>query len=158
MSSRRLPPDFADLFTCLENAGAEYMLVGGYAVAAHGYLRATQDLDVWVRASPENAARVMTAMRVFGMPSGLSTDVLASIDGDPPTGFRFGRAPFAVDLLTSIQGVEFDDAWPQSQVVEFDDLRVRVIGLTALLQNKRSTGRLKDAADVEALERLDKNG
>jgi hypothetical protein len=154
LSSLRLPLDFADLFACLNDAGAEYMLVGGYAVMTYGYLRATQDLDVWVRASPENATRVMAAMQAFGMPPGLAFDDLAGIDGPPPTGFRFGRRPFAVDLLTSVQGVSFDEAWPDSVVHDFDGVAVRVIGRSALLKNKRATQRLKDAADVEELERL----
>ena len=154
MSPTRLPPDFADLFVCLAEAEVEYMLVGGYAVMAHGYLRATQDLDVWVRASPDNAARVLEAMEAFGMPPGLTLDDLAQTEGTPPTGFRFGRRPLAVDLLTSIRGVEFDDAWPHSIVREFDGLAIRVIGRAALLANKRATGRPKDAADVAALEGL----
>ena len=152
--SRRLPPDFADLFECLNEAGADYMLVGGYAVNAHGYVRATEDLDVWVRPSPENAARVMAAMKNFGMPPGLCAEDLAKIEGEPPTGFRFGRRPLAVDLLTSVRGIDFDEALAGSVVQEFDGLRIRIIGLEALLVNKRSTKRLKDAADVEELERL----
>ena len=128
------------------------MLVGGYAVMAHGYLRATQDLDVWVRASPDNAVRVIAAMNAFGMPPGLSLDDLGRIEGEPPTGFRFGRRPLAVDLLTSVRGVEFDDAWSNSIVREFDGLEVRVIGRAELLENKRAAGRPKDVADVAALE------
>jgi len=151
----RLPPDFADLFVCLNEAGVDYMLVGGYAVMIHGYLRTTQDLDVWVRPTADNAARVIEAMRVFGMPPGLSAEDLARVEGEPPTGFRFGRSPFAVDLLTSVNGLRFDDAWPESEVRDFDGLAVRVIGRAALIANKRSTGRLKDAADVEELEGLD---
>ncbi|NJK32443.1 MAG: hypothetical protein HC927_08540 [Deltaproteobacteria bacterium] len=101
--SARLPPDFADLFVCLNEAGVDYMLVGGYAVNSYGFVRATEDLDIWVRATPKNAERLMEAMRAFGLPPGLTADDMAQIDGEPPTGFRFGRRPFAVDLLTSIQ-------------------------------------------------------
>src|SRR5690606_35829751 len=79
---------------------------------------------------------------------------LAQIDGPPPTGFRFGRRPLTVDLLTSVQGISFDQAWGESIVSNFDGLRVRIIGIEALLANKRATKRLKDAADVEELERL----
>jgi hypothetical protein len=152
--SHRLPPDFADLFVCLNEAGVEYMLVGGYAVNAYGYVRATEDLDVWVRPSPKNAARVMQAMKTFGLPPGLRADDLARIEGRPPTGFRFGRRPLAVDLLTSVVGITFDSAWPDSVVRDFDGLEIRIIGIEALLANKRATKRLKDAADVEELERL----
>ncbi|MEM7154575.1 MAG: hypothetical protein AAF799_17135 [Myxococcota bacterium] len=94
----------------------------------------------------------MTALREFGMPPGLSVDDLARVEGSPPTGFRFGRRPFAVDLLTSVEGVEFDSAWAGSFVRTIDGVDVRVIGRTELLENQRATGHLKDAADVEALE------
>lgn len=93
-----LPPDFADLIVSLNEAKVDYMLVGGYAVMAHGYVRATQDIDIWVRPTVENAQRVLIALDAFGMPPGITLETLSKIDGDPPTGFRFGRPPFAVDL------------------------------------------------------------
>ena len=154
MSSPNLPADFSDLLECLAEAEADYMLIGGYAVMAHGHIRATQDLDVWVRPTSDNAARVMAAMTEFGLPPGLSQEDLLVSTARPPTGFRFGRPPFAVDLVTSIQGVEFDAAWAGSSVRRLDGIDVRVIGRAALLANKRATGRSKDAADVEALEAL----
>lgn len=155
MSNAKLPADFADLFECLSEAGADYMLIGGYAVMAHGHIRATQDLDVWVRPTSDNAARVMSAMDEFGLPPGLSAeDLLLQHSEPPPTGFRFGRPPFAVDLITSVQGVNFDEAWAGSSVRRLDGIDVRVIGRAALLANKRATGRAKDAADVDALEAL----
>ena len=149
-----MPADFADLLTCLNEAGADYMLVGGYAVMAHGHLRATQDIDVWVRATPDNARCVLSALQAFGMPPGLSVEVLERVDGDPPTGFRFGRPPFAVDLLTSIQGVDFEDAFSESLVHKIDGISIRIIGKRALLENKRSTGREKDRIDADALEMM----
>jgi len=158
LSGARLPADFADLLRCLAEAEADYMLVGGYALMAHGYIRATQDLDVWVRPTSDNAARVMSAMKEFGLPPGLSADDLLGGVAPPPTGFRFGRPPFAVDLLTSVRGVDFDAAWAGSSVRRLDGLDVRVIGRAALLANKRATGRAKDAADVEALEALGDRG
>jgi hypothetical protein len=154
LSGGKLPADFADLLECLAEAEADYMLIGGYAVMAHGHIRATQDLDVWVRPSSDNADRVMSAMKEFGMPPGLSAKDLLEVAGPPPTGFRFGRPPFAVDVITSVQGVEFDEAWAGSTVRRLDGIDVRVIGRAALLANKRATGRAKDAADVEALEAL----
>ncbi|MCR9161589.1 MAG: hypothetical protein ACE37F_30450 [Nannocystaceae bacterium] len=154
MSDAKLPADFADLLECLIESGADYMLIGGYAVMAHGYIRATQDLDVWVRPTAANAARVMAALREFGLPPGLSEEDLLLSAASPPTGFRFGRPPFAVDMITSVRGVEFEVAWAGSTVRRFGGLDVRVIGRAALLANKRATGRAKDAADVEALEAL----
>lgn len=154
MSYAKLPVDFADLLECLAEAGAEYMLIGGYAVMAHGHIRATQDLDVWVRPTADNAARVLSAMNEFGFPPGLCEEDLLPASTEPPTGFRFGRPPFAVDLITSVRGVGFDEAWAGSSVRQLDGIDVRVIGRAALLANKRATGRAKDDADVEALESL----
>ena len=154
LSTAKLPADFSDLLECLIEAGADYMLIGGYAVMAHGYIRATQDLDVWVRPTSANAARVMAALDEFGFPPGLSAEQLLPSTAKPPTGFRFGRPPFAVDLITSVQGVEFEEAWAGSALRRLGGIDVRVIGRAALLANKRATGRAKDTADVEALEAL----
>lgn len=85
------------------------------------------------------------------MPPGLSPEMLEKVEGEPPTGFRFGRPPFAVDLLTSIQGVDFQDAFAESMIQEIDGIAIRIIGKRALLDNKRSTGREKDKLDAEAL-------
>jgi len=101
------PPDFLDLVIELNRADARYLLVGGHAVAAHGRPRATKDFDLWVEASPDNAARVMRALRAFGAPLGtLSEDDLAR----PGLGFRMGAPPFRIEILTEISGVELTDA------------------------------------------------
>jgi hypothetical protein len=96
-------------------------------------------------------------MGEFGGPS-IPIGIFERIEGDPPTGFRFGRPPFAVDLLTSIQGLDFEEAWASSEVRDCGGLAVRLIGLAGLLKNKRATGRAKDVADVEELERLQRGG
>lgn len=153
LTGPELPRDFADLITCLNEADVDYMLIGGYAVVAHGFLRTTQDFDVWLRADQANAERVSMAMRAFGGPTIPLSD-LDHIEGEPPTGFRFGRAPFAVDLLTSVQGISFEEAWANSEVRDCGGLLVRVIGLDALVKNKRATGRPKDAVDADELESL----
>jgi hypothetical protein len=153
LTGPRLPQDFADLISCLNEAEVDYMLVGGYAVVAHGFMRTTQDFDVWLRADRTNAERVMIAMGAFGGP-GIPIGALERVDGEPPTGFRFGRPPFAVDLLTSIQGVSFEEAQSGCEVRDCGGLMVRVIGLEALLKNKRATGRAKDAMDADELEAL----
>jgi hypothetical protein len=144
LTGPRLPQDFADLISCLNEAEVDYMLVGGYAVVA-------QDFDVWLRADRTNAERVTIAMRAFGGPE-IPIEALERVEGEPPTGFRFGRPPFAVDLLTSIQGVSFDEAQSGCEVRDCGGLMVRVIGLQALLKNKRATGRAKDAMDADELE------
>ncbi len=151
LTGPELPRDFADLITCLNDAQVDYMLIGGYAVVAHGFLRTTQDFDVWLRADRANAERALAAIQAFGGPPLRLAD-LERGQGEPPTGFRFGRPPFAVDLLTSVQGLDFEEAWPSSEVRDCGGLPVRVIGLDALLKNKRATGRAKDAMDADELE------
>jgi len=142
-------PDFRDMLRALSEEGVEYLLVGAYALASHGYPRATGDIDFWVRRSPENAERVWSAIRRFGAP----TLNLAKSDlTTPDIVFQIGIPPRRIDLLTSIAGVEFDDAWPARIEIEVDGLMVPVIGRDHLLANKRATGRPKDQADALWLE------
>jgi hypothetical protein len=101
--------DFRDLFAALNDARAEYLVVGAHALAAHGHVRATKDIDVWIRSDPENAARVHQALDAFGAPlANLSPADLAS----PGIVFQIGVAPNRIDILTMISGVTFEEAWP----------------------------------------------
>ncbi len=146
-----LPDDFRDLLLELADAGAEFVLVGGWAMAVHGRTRATEDLDVFVRPSPDNASRVFAALAAFGAPveqHRVSPAVLAKSG----YGYRFGVKPFLIEVLTRISGVEFDDVARDTLDVELEGRTVRVIGRLALLRNKRAAGRLKDLDDVEWLE------
>lgn len=145
-------PDFLDLLAALVRAEARFLVVGAHAMAAHGVPRATGDLDVWVQANSENAARVWNALIEFGAPVralGLSKADLAA----PGVVFQMGEPPVRIDLLTSITGVDFDHAWSARSVHRVGALDVPFLGRTALLDNKRATGRSKDLADVEILER-----
>ncbi len=143
-------PDFRDLFAALNAVDAKYLVVGAMAVAAHGHVRATKDLDVWVRATPENAERVYRALASFGAPlQDLTVDDLAS----PNLIFQIGVAPVRVDIITSIDGVEFEEAWPERLASEYADETVQVLSRHHLIQNKKASGRLQDLADVEALEK-----
>jgi hypothetical protein len=146
----RLPPDFLDLLTALNAADAKYLLVGGHAVGFHGVPRATKDIDVWIEASDDNAARVMAALHAFGAPlGGLAERDLAR----PGYGFRMGAPPFRIEILTEISGVAFTDAWPRRERAEVGGVPLYVIGLADLLDNKRAAARQRDLADVEALAR-----
>jgi hypothetical protein len=146
----RLPPDFLDLLTALNAAEARYLLVGGHAVGFHGVPRATKDVDLWIDASEENAARVMNALRAFGAPLG---DLTEQDLAGPGRGFRMGAPPFRIEILTEISGVSFHEAWPRRQRTEVDGIALSVIGRIDLLANKRAAARTRDLADVEALER-----
>jgi hypothetical protein len=144
-----LNPDYRDMLCMLNDEGVEYLVVGAHALAAHGYPRATGDIDLWVRCSEENAERVWRALRRFGAPlQGLTVADLAT----PEVVFQIGVVPRRIDVLTSITAVSFDEAWPKRKCVEVDKIPIFVIGREELLRNKRGTGRTKDRADAEWLE------
>ena len=147
-----LNSDFRDMLSILNEENVEFILVGAYALAVHGLVRATGDIDIWVRRSDENAERVWKALKRFGAPLlDLNLDDL----NKPDIVFQVGVEPRRIDILTSIAGVEFDEAWPHRKNVEVDNLTVSVIGREQLLQNKKATGRPKDLADVAWLESED---
>jgi glycine cleavage system aminomethyltransferase T len=117
----------------------------------HGVPRATGDLDIWIRPTPENAKKVWTALLDFGAPAEamrLSLDDLTR----PGTVFQMGLPPRRIDLLTEIDGVSFDQAWPSRILERVGDLEVPFLGREALLQNKKASARPKDLADVKLLE------
>jgi hypothetical protein len=142
--------DFRDLFAALNAAGARYLLVGGYAVAFHAEPRFTKDLDVWTEPEAENARRVLDALRAIGAPlQALSASDLAQ----PGIVFQIGVPPNRIDVVTSIDGVTFDAAWPDRVETSYGDQPMFVIGRACLIRNKRAAGRPQDLIDVVALER-----
>ena len=141
--------DFAEMLSALSEAGADFLVVGAHALAVHGRPRATGDLDIWVRATPENAARVWVALASFGAP--LSDLTVADLSS-PGIVFQMGLPPSRIDILTGITGVTFEDAWPRRLVATVAGLQLPFLGRDDLLANKRATGRPKDLADVAALE------
>jgi hypothetical protein len=141
--------DFAEMLSALSAAGAEFLIVGAHAMAAHGRPRATGDLDIWVRPTPENAARVWTALQAFGAPLfDLSLEDLTR----PGVVFQIGVPPCRIDLLTEITGVTFDEAWPRRLTAEVEGQPLPFIGRNELLANKRAIGRPKDVDDLAFLE------
>jgi hypothetical protein len=129
----------------------KFLLVGAYAMAAHGYPRATMDIDLWVMPSPDNAAAVLRALRKFGAPlQGLSLSDLQKDD----TVFQIGVAPRRIDILTGASGLRFDEAFRHSSPIEIEGLQIRIPSVADLIRNKRASGRTKDLADAEALEAL----
>jgi hypothetical protein len=139
--------DFADM---LSAADAEFLVVGAYATAAHGLPRATGDIDIWVRPTPENAQRTMAALRAFGAPLlDLGIDDLVR----PDTVFQIGGSPARIDIMTGITGVIFEDAWSRRVSLSIDGQPVPVLGVEDLLRNKEATGRPKDLADAAWLRR-----
>ena len=150
MAEFTLPEDYVDLLAAFQDTGAEFVIVGGWAVAAHGYARSTDDLDVFVRPSAENADRVWRALQAFGAPlevHGVSPTLFAT-EG---LGYRMGRKPRLIEILTAIDGVSFDEASADAPTVIIGGVHVRVIGRRALIRNKRAAGRPKDLADIAGL-------
>jgi len=142
-------PDFRDMLSALCDAGADFLVVGAYALAAHGFPRATGDLDIWVRPTPENALKVWQALRTFGAPTSRMrmSDFCA-----PDIVYQIGVAPRRIDILTSVTALSFDAAWPNRRAIEIEGLSINVLGRSDLIVNKRATGRPQDLADVARLE------
>lgn len=142
-------PDFREILFALHEEGAEFLLVGAFAVAVHGVARATGDMDVWVRPDPENARRVWTGLAKYGAPvAGLAPEELSR----PGLIFQIGVYPVRVDILTAIEGVEYEDAWAERVEVDIDGFQVPVLSRRHLIANKRACGRPKDLADLALLE------
>lgn len=147
-----LSPDYRDMLSELSAAGAEFLIVGAFAMAAHRMPRATGDMDVWVRPDLENARRVWTALANFGAPvDGVTPEELA----EPDMFFQIGVVPVRIDVLTAIDGVTFEEAWAERVYREFEGMRVPVLSRKHLLINKKATGRPKDLADVAWIEEQD---
>lgn len=153
MTSPDVHDEFVDLVACLREEGCEYVVVGAHALAAHGSPRATGDLDVFVRPSPDNAARVVRALLAFGAPIRAHGVTVEDFHTEG-TVYQMGLPPRRIDILTQLSGISFDDA--ASDVVEghLGVEPVRYIGLDAMLKNKRAAGRLKDLADAAVLEEI----
>ena len=150
----QLHDDFRDLLIALADAGAEFVVIGGYAVAFHGHVRATKDLDVLVRATVANSERVFRALAAFGAPLQafeVESSDFATYDGV----LQIGVPPYRVDIINRAAGISFDDATSEGATFEVEGRFIPVIGKRALLTNKRAAARAQDIADVEALESLE---
>lgn len=150
-----LDTDLRELLALLTEHHVEFLIVGGHAVAFHGYPRLTDDLDLFVRADAANAARIMAALESFGF-GGIGLTASDFIADDRV--IQLGRAPNRVDLLTRLWGVPFEDAWSQKVAGELDGVSVWMLSRANLIANKRATARPQDLADAAALELLGDNG
>jgi Nucleotidyl transferase of unknown function (DUF2204) len=142
--------DFRDLLAEFNARQVEFLLVGAHALAAHGHVRATQDLDVWVRPSPQNAKRVIEALLAFGAPL---HDLTEKDLTTPGLIFQIGVEPIRIDVLTVIDGVQFEEAWADRMISKFADQPVAVLSREHLIKNKLAAARTQDLADIEALRR-----
>ena len=144
-----LTSDFKEFAELLNSNGVEYLVVGGYALAAYGHPRYTGDLDFWIGADEANAERVLAALAQFGFGALAVTkeDLTA-----PAQVIQLGYPPGRIDLLTSIDGVEFAECYPRRLTVAVDGVALNFISLEDFKTNKKAVGRHRDLADLEALE------
>jgi len=144
----RVNPDFRDLIAALNDANADFLLIGGHAVAFHVAPRFTKEFDVWVRATADSSQRVMSALVAFGAPlTGIDVTDFAT----PGTVFMMGVPPNRIDVLTSIDGVSFDEAWSDRVATAYADQPLAVISRGHLLANKLACGRPQDLLDARGL-------
>lgn len=141
-------PDFREFIQSLNDNQVRYLVVGGYAVALHGYPRYTKDIDIWIELAPTNAARIINAVEQFGFGSvGLKEQDFL----DAGTIIQLGYPPRRINLLTTLTGVDFNQCFMNRVVVDMDGLPINFIDLENLRKNKRATGRAQDLADIENL-------
>jgi hypothetical protein len=144
-----LNEDYKDMLQALSDENVSFLLVGAYAMAAHGYPRATLDIEIWVMPSPQNADAVLRALNRFGAPlHNLNKEDLQN-DG---TIFQIGVAPRRIDIITAASGLQFEEAYGRSLSVNIEGIEVHIPSIDDLIRNKRTSGRTKDLADAEALE------
>ena len=140
-------PEFKELLSTFNERGVRYLIVGGFAVMVYTEPRYTKDLDIWVEASPENATRVFAALRDFGAP----LKGLTEKDFTESGFYQMGRPPSRIDVLMSLDGVEFETAWENRRSDYFRSVPVNYIGKDDLIRNKELAGRHQDLADIEKI-------
>jgi len=146
-----LNDDYKEMLQCLVAENAKFLLIGAYALAVHGYPRATLDVDIWVSPTPSNAEAVLRALRRFGAPlHGLTGADLQRDD----TIFQIGVAPRRIDILTGADGLVFEPTFARAERVEIEGLQLWVPCVEDMIRNKQASGRTKDLADAEELQRI----
>ena len=148
MATVNLPPDFKEFLRLLKAHQVEYLLIGGYAVAYHGYPHATADMDIWIAVHPQNAERIVAALNEFGFDLPALTPELFLKEGQI---IRMGVPPVRIEIATTISGVKFTECYAARVVEVWDEVEVNLISLAHLKANKKAAGRYKDLNDLENL-------
>lgn len=145
-------PDFRELLKLFEKHNVRYLIVGGYAVMKYSEPRFTKDLDIFIATDQNNAVGVFSALKEFGAPlENLSIDDFAH----KGYFYQMGRPPLRIDIMMSIPGIEFDEAWKNREVVQIDDFKILFISRSDLIQAKEVSGRPQDNIDVEKLKKAE---
>ena len=143
-------PDFRDFIHALNNNKVFYILVGGYSVILHGYSRTTGDMDIWVKKDAQNYKRIVQAFEEFKMPLFDMTQDTFLNNSDIDV-FTFGKAPVCIDLMTSVKGLNFDEAYKNSKLILIERLNIRIVNYTDLITAKKASGRPRDLDDIDNL-------
>lgn len=143
-----IPEDFKEFLRLLRANEVEYLLIGGYAVGYYGYPRPTADMDIWISRSRENARKVFAVLNQFGFSS---SELSPEIFMREKAIVRMGVAPFRLEIITFIDGVDFEQCYREKQIAEIEEVEVNIISLKQLKINKKASGRLKDLSDLENL-------
>jgi hypothetical protein len=148
MATIRLPQDFKEFLKLLKEHDVRYLLIGGYAVSYHGYIRTTGDMDIWIAIHPDNAKKIVAVLKIFGFEHpDLSPDLFLHENKI----IRMGVPPVRLEITTSISGVEFEECYQARIVDNLDGVEVNLIDLENLKKNKKASGRLKDLTDFNKL-------
>lgn len=145
-----LPQDFKELLQLLNSKKIEYLVIGGYAVALYGHPRATGDIDIWIAISKDNSKKIVEVLKEFGF-NVIELEEELFLGKDKV--IRMGEPPLRIEILTSIDGVEFKECYTNRNIVKIDNVPVSFISLPDLKKNKKASGRLQDLADLENLEK-----
>jgi len=144
---RQLPEDFRDLLSLLNEHEVNYLIVGGWALGVHGYVRATGDMDLWIGQSASNIQNLLRALNAFGVPDGID----AQFFKESGNAFRIGNPPLRIEIITAASGIHFEASYLNKVIIPADGLELPFINYEDLVKNKRASGRLRDLADLEGL-------
>lgn len=133
----------------------EYIIVGGYAVNFHGYIRTTGDIDLWLRPTNQNKQKIISAFKEIGV-TDEALDALSKLDFSKQLHFMDGKDPYKIDFMNFVSGVTFDEAWPNRVIAEFEGLKLPFIQYEQLILTKITSERLRDKLDIEELQKIKK--
>lgn len=145
-----LPKDFKELLQLFNSKKIDYLVVGGYAVALHGYPRATGDIDIWIAISKDNANKIVEALKEFGFDA---PELKKELFLEKRKNIRMGNPPLRIEILTSIDGVKFTECYRNKKTITLDGIEINFISLEDLKKNKKASGRYQDLADLENIEK-----
>ncbi|MEM7791853.1 MAG: DUF6036 family nucleotidyltransferase [Verrucomicrobiota bacterium] len=149
----QLPGDFKDLLSLLNEHTVEYLIVGGWALGVHGYVRATGDMDIWISQSDSNIDQLIKALDAFGVPSGVEPEFFK----ETGNAFRIGNPPLRVEIITEATGIDFEESYKNRLLIKADSIQLPFLSYDDLVTNKKASGRLRDQADLEALGELNED-